>query len=217
MMKIRTAEQLQEVLDADFSWRLKEIADIRSAAESARLGSQKTLIRAGVALLYAHWEGFVKQSTTTYIRYVSCQRLRHSELRSCFVALSLKARLHQIGESNKANVNVQALEAILDGQRQRASFAWRDPITKTANMKSTVFVEIACWVGLNVTRYEPKWRFIDDRLVKRRNAIAHGGGGDLELDETGFKELAGGVIELLRWFKTDIENAVSNRAFLRAG
>ena len=70
MMKIRTADQLQEVLDAEFSWRLKEIADIRSAAESAKLGSQKTLIRAGVALLYAHWEGFIKKSTTAYINYV---------------------------------------------------------------------------------------------------------------------------------------------------
>ena len=110
-------------------------------------------------------------------------------------------------------MNVQALEAILDGQHQRARFEWKDPITKTANLKSTVFMEIACWVGLNVARYEPKWHFIDDRLVKRRNAIAHGSGGDLELNEAGFKELAGGVIELLRWFKTDIENAVSTRAF----
>ena len=213
MTKIRTAEQLQDVLDEEFSWRLKEIADIRTAARSANAGLQRTLIRAGIALLYAHWEGFVKSGAVAYVTYLSDQRLRYSELQSCFVALGLKARIHEMIESNKARMNVSALEEILEKER-RASFRWRRPFERTANLKSEVFTEIACWIGLDVARYEPKWHFIDDRLVARRNAIAHGRKSELELDEEGFRDLVAGVLELLRWFKTDIENAVSTRAFL---
>jgi hypothetical protein len=33
MMKIRTADELQAILDSEFAWRLKEIADVKSAVK----------------------------------------------------------------------------------------------------------------------------------------------------------------------------------------
>ena len=217
MKKIRTADELQNVLDRELSWRIKEIADIRSATKVARVGSKMTLRRAGIALLYAHWEGFIKASARAYVTYVAGQRLRHSELRHCFVAMSLRVQIGDVSSIRNARPVIAALEAILDGQDDRANFSGRHFGKTLGNLNSQVFANVAHWVGLDVERYSTKWHFVDDRLLRRRNAIAHGRGGGLELDREGFDELVNGVLELLRWFKTDIENAVSTRAFRRSG
>lgn len=213
MKKIRTAYELQNVLDGEMSWRIKEIADIRSATKIARAGSEATLRRAGIALLYAHWEGFIKATARAYVTYVAGQRLRHSELRHCFVAMSLRVQIGDLASIRTARPVIAALEAILGTQDDRANFTGGLFGKKLGNLNSETFINVAHWVGLDVERYSTKWHFIDDRLLGRRNAIAHGRSDGLELDREGFDELVNGVLELLRWFKTDIENAVSTRAF----
>ncbi len=85
MNKIRTLTQLRNFLDREFLWRLKEIADLKSSVRSSSSLRCKTLTRAGVPLLYAHWEGFVKNSSLGYVNFVSSQRLRYEELASCFI------------------------------------------------------------------------------------------------------------------------------------
>lgn len=217
MTKIRTIDELQNVLDRELGWRIKEIADIRSATKMARVGSEMTLRRAGIALLYAHWEGFIKASARAYVEYVAGQRLRHSELQHCFVAMSLRVQIGEVSSIKKAGPVISALGAILNRQDERANFGGRPSWgQRLGNLDSQVFMNVAHWVGLDVGRYSTKWHFIDNRLLARRNAIAHGRGGGLELDREGFDELVNGVLELLRWFKTDIENAVSTRAFQRS-
>jgi hypothetical protein len=60
-MSIRTAEQLSNKLSADLAWRKKELSEIKSLVESRNFSDQrhKALVRSGVCILYAHWEGFV--------------------------------------------------------------------------------------------------------------------------------------------------------------
>lgn len=209
---VRTTEQLQEFLDDEFAWRVKEVSDIRTAARRADTVARRTLVRAGIALLYAHWEGFVKNAANAYVRYVSYQGLRHDDLRTCFVALSLRGSIWNLQSSRKAVAMIAALETVVGAQAERAQL--RGALVGTeANLSSSVFRNVACWVGLDVQRYETKWHFIDECLLKRRNSIAHGSGGELVLRQGEFERLVHDLIELLRWFKSDIENAVSTRAF----
>jgi hypothetical protein len=101
MIKVRTEAQMLELLDKDFAWRLKEIADIRSSIPNAAGTKEKALLRAGVALLYAHWEGFIKTSSEYYLSFVSNQRLRYEQLKSCFIVFGLKKELNFIIDSKK--------------------------------------------------------------------------------------------------------------------
>ena len=64
MAKIRTLTQLQESLDAGMSWRVKEISDFKLVTK-AQSDTSPAFIRAGVALVYAHWEGFIKAARRT--------------------------------------------------------------------------------------------------------------------------------------------------------
>ena len=50
-------------------------------------------------------------------------------------------------------------------------------------------------------------------FLKRRNRIAHG--SYLELDQSAFADLVDQIVELLRWFKTDLENALATEAFMK--
>ena len=213
MTKIRTTNQLQDVLDQEFGWRLKEIHNIRSAARTAGSASQKTLIRAGVTLLYAHWEGFVKAGADAYVNYLSCKGLRNSELRSCFVALGLKSHIHTLTSSSRSTASVYALDVILAELEKPANLPVRNSIDTQSNLSSAVFKDIAGWIGLDPGRYSTKFKLLDESLLKRRNRIAHG--SYLELDQPAFADLVDQVVELLRWFKTDLENALATEAFVK--
>jgi len=74
----RTLEMLQNNLDQDFAWRIKELTTIKNRIPQKKEDLQDALIRAGITMLYAHWEGFIKNATEQYLNYVSLRRLKHS-------------------------------------------------------------------------------------------------------------------------------------------
>lgn len=86
-MKIRTIEKLQDVLDDDFAWRKKELIDFQMMIHSTK---NRTICRMGLALLCAHFEGFIKKSANYYIIFVASQNLKISELKINFAAISCK-------------------------------------------------------------------------------------------------------------------------------
>lgn len=65
-MSIRTTDEFLAKVDAQLIWRRKELTDLRVLVQgsSGNAIPQSMLIRAGIALLYAHWEGFVKTAGT---------------------------------------------------------------------------------------------------------------------------------------------------------
>ena len=71
-------------------------------------------------MLYAYWEGFIKNATEQYLNYVSLRRLKHSELQSCFVALCLKGNINQL-ETNKFESQQAAVNFMLEKLDERAS------------------------------------------------------------------------------------------------
>jgi hypothetical protein len=213
MSKLRTVNDLQDLLDMEFAWRLKEIADMKRAVRGSTGLSQDTLIRAGIPLFYAHWEGFVKATAEAYIRFVSLQRLRYSELTSAFVVFGVKRHLQSLAESRKAKVNIAAADFFATKFSERAQLSFASAIDTEANLSSGVFENIVLSVGISPTAYEARYNFIDTRLLDRRNRIAHG--EYLDLDATSFRDLADGVIALLRDFKTDVETAASSGSYKR--
>lgn len=63
-MKIRTENDLQDAIDSELAWCKRELSAVRSNIASARKFAKDTAIRAGIALLYAHWEGSIKNAVS---------------------------------------------------------------------------------------------------------------------------------------------------------
>src|SRR3974390_1271635 len=101
-MKIRTLEELVDALDREMAWRKKELFEIKRLVDSSKDSHREaTLIRSGVAILYAHWEGFVKTAGTAYLNFVSMRRLKYEELADHLLALGMKSKLNQASQTKK--------------------------------------------------------------------------------------------------------------------
>ena len=84
-MGIRTLDELADRLDEGMAWRRIELQSLKTAISEAEGRSPRSpltraLARSGVALLYAHWEGYVKDSCVAYVEYIARRRLRCDEL-----------------------------------------------------------------------------------------------------------------------------------------
>ncbi|WP_405785538.1 MULTISPECIES: MAE_28990/MAE_18760 family HEPN-like nuclease [unclassified Streptomyces] len=90
---MRTSGELEDALDEDLAWRRVEMQSILGHIRAARGPSRNGLCRAGVALLYAHREGYAKRSLSNYLQYVARRKLKTSELQDCFVALAMEATI----------------------------------------------------------------------------------------------------------------------------
>lgn len=210
-MKLRTLDQLQDRLDQELGWRIKEISQIKMALKSARGLREATLIRAGVPLLYAHWEGFVKSAAEAYIEFVAMKRLALEELASNFVALAARKYLAGLIDSNRTDLHVDAVKFLRTQMATRAEISRNTQVNTRSNLNSDVFNDIATTIGIDRARYLPRYHFLDLSLLARRNAIAHG--EYLDLDIRTYGNLSDDVVTLLRWVKDDIQNGASLETF----
>lgn len=148
----RTIEELQDALDASLSWRRVELSSLPNEVErSARRGAHspmaRALSRSGVALLYAHWEGFAKDAFGAYVDFLSRRRLKVSQLndgllRTVFAGLQRRA----------ARGDAAAASAMLEAIRRPDSVSAPMPRSGVVNTKSNlrhdVLVELLDAVGL---------------------------------------------------------------------
>jgi len=213
MKRLQTQNKLQDFLDAELGWRVKEISALKDAVKSSAYISQRTLVRASIALLYAHWEGFIKSAATAYVTYVNNQGLSYSELQTCFVVLGFKKVLHDAQQSKQSQLNVTLVNFLRDGLVAKCKLKIDTAINTESNLSASVSENILHAVGFATAPYEAKANLIDESLLKRRNTIAHGEYVDVANDD--WAKLADEVLQILRQFKTDIENAMALSAFRR--
>ena len=212
MRDIRTLNQLQDALDAELSWRVKEVGVFRIASKRSS-SERKYFIRAGVALVYAHWEGFIKVASEQYLNFIHFRGHTYRELKSCFAVLGLKSKLHVLSTSRKSIPNIEAFNFILSEMEQPARMRMSSAINTESNLTSTVFANIATSLDISVDNYLTKFHLIDESLVKRRNKVAHG--EYLDLGGKEFDDLADEVLKLMRAYKTDLQNAASMESYKR--
>jgi len=214
MRELRTVDLLLEHLDEEMAWRIKEVHQFKTAVERAKGKNIDAHIRAGIAMLYAHWEGFVKGAANAYVNYVSYRANQNSELKPCFVALGMKNRFTSANASSKSEVVVEAVTYLLDELNRPIRLPRSEAISAESNLSSLVFINITGWIGIDPTPYSTRFTLIDTTLLENRNRIAHG--EYLSVNTERFYELTEEILEMLRWFKTDIENAAVRNSFLKA-
>jgi MAE_28990/MAE_18760-like HEPN len=100
-MKVRSVEQLDDLLAEDLAWRKRELTTLEFAIRRARTHEMAPLTRSGIALLYAHWEGYIKGSATLYLAFVASKRLRLEELSSHILAVALRSKLRTLEGASK--------------------------------------------------------------------------------------------------------------------
>ncbi len=212
-MSVRTTEQLNAFLSGELAWRRKELTGIRRLVEAATLkdSQRNALLRCGVTMLYAHWEGFVKAASCAYLEHVSMQRLRYSELAPNFVAIGIRQLLHNASTSKRSRDHNALVDFFLGRMSERSSLPYRNVIDTESNLSSTVFRDIIEKLGLDYSPYGMKEKFVDEDLLNVRNTIAHGTylGTTLSI----YIDMVTEVFGMMELFRNQIENAAITRAY----
>lgn len=135
------------------------------------------LRRAAVALGYAHWEGFVKVAGELVLSYVAEQRLTRERVNDALLAASLSAQIREAAAAKKSGLVVKLISDLRSNTSERCLI--RTSVSTAANLNREMFDDVMHGLGIDP---ETVWNAqpgvtdidIDDRLLRRRNGIAHG-------------------------------------------
>lgn len=202
----RTINDLFDNVQGDYAWRIKELSDYRNTLLASKMNVQTSLIRGGIILLYAHWEGFIKVASEHYYNFVLLRGLLNSELKENFLAISLRKYINAVIESKKITIQTEGMKFINSKMLERANMPSELPM-KTSNMKYDMFIEYCELLGIDKTKFELKKIFIDYQLVKNRHIIAHG--NYLLVDLNNFEEIYKKTLELIAQVKIEILNSAT--------
>jgi hypothetical protein len=177
-MPVRTIEELADRLDEGMAWRRIELQALKAAVSDAETQSpgsplSRALARSGVAMLYAHWEGYVKDSCTAYVEFIAKRRLRCDELSDGLLRTVLDSLSRRAITGDE-----EALLTLVDAVRRPSDSRARIPkltmIDTKSNLRFKVLCEILNQIGFSADDFSTKDKLIDVSLCDRRNSIAHG-------------------------------------------
>lgn len=212
---IRTTDELIEKVGSDLIWRRKELSKLKGLVQETQGQIRsRVIIRSAVALLYAHWEGFVKKASAYYLEFVSSHRLPYGRLAPNFVALALKAKFHELSASEKISGANLLAEFFCTSLNKQSNVPYKGAVDTKSNLSSKVLQDILSALGIPHNNFSTRMNFIDSNLVNPRNHIAHG--EDFNLNTQEYMDLHDAVMSLLETYKNEVENAAVLKSYERA-
>ena len=170
--KIKTGEELEKLLQDDLAWRKKEMISLRILILKDTI-NEAILLRSSMALLCAHFEGFIKYAANKYVSYVSDQRIPNKLLKNNFVVFKLKEELKQCKNTDKNSVHQRLI--LKYEKLSYSNFEVKsDMISTHSNPSSEVIKEILCSVGIETDIFDLKKQYIDTELLSNRHKVVHG-------------------------------------------
>ncbi len=212
MRKPYTQDDLSDVFDLDLIWRRKELSDIKSAIVSADSASKHALLRALVAMGYAHWEGYVRTCATKYFEHLTLRKRLFSDFERQIYVNSMLSKLDALYQSRTSiKDRCDLINEILDSSGRRFAYINPNLIDTRSNLNTDAIKDICLICGVDSSHFEDKRTFIDVILLKRRNAIAHGQQEYIRADE--IDDFVADVLAIMGAFRNLLENKVYMRAY----
>jgi len=195
-------------------WRKKELTVLRKLLATASEDRKSVLVRSLVAIVYAHWEGFLKGAAKVYVEYVKARRLPYSELAANFVAQAVLPRMRRAVEQRDVKEVVELVQLFRGDMNERSRLSV-EGVGGGSNLSSRALRTLTITLGLNYEPFESKAFLIDTRLLENRNRIAHGDYIALNVEDA--LELATEMMALMECFRDEIENAVALSRYRQSG
>lgn len=214
-MKVRSLYELETKLDEDLSWRRKEFTTLKFMIKESRFHQKEVLIRAAIALLYAHWEGHIKHCSLVYLKLLNCLGTTYCDMTENFLQLSLSEKFKQGFSIKKFSSQKEIYHYLTSEQRSNFSINEDVVIDTESNLKYEIVFNILEQLGLNSSIFELKENFINTKLLRCRNAIAHGDRIDYKDLEDTYQELEEELLDMIVTFQNLIRNAASNKSYLK--
>jgi hypothetical protein len=195
--------------------RKVELTDVRIRVQESKAaaGQMNWVSRSAVVLAYAHWEGFIKESSGRYVNLINSKGIRINQLKVSLQAACLTSHFKRAQGTEK----VSYLGSILLEMDDRRCEVFRilppKIISTESNLSSTVFKDLILGLGLEyLDAYETRQAFIDEKIVHGRNQVAHGELIPFSSEEA--IERIDGVLLLLDQYANQLIDAARDDGFL---
>lgn len=211
--KNRDLNELQDSIDREYSLRISELSFLKEKLYPFSHLESKIYARTLIILLYAHWEGFIKNISQYYIQYIYHQNHLSKELTYGLVTISNLKELNSYIES-KVSLKIKSLRTILENFDSKAQIPYDYIIATYSNLNTDVLTEICLIIGIDEKKYSLKKGIIDQQLLKNRNDLAHG--ELISIDPKEAEEIYDKIINIINEFKNDVLNYASMKKYLLA-
>jgi hypothetical protein len=212
MSKPYTEQNLSDAFDLDLIWRRKELSDMKTAVKASDSAAKAVLLRALIAMSYAHWEGYVRTCANRYFEHLTLRRKLYSELERQIYVNTFLVRLDAL---HQGRIGLEArsklVSEILDSTGGRFGYVHPSLVDTKSNLNTDVIKDICFICAVDSSHFEAQRTFIDILILKRRNAIAHGQQEFIQLDE--IDDLVANILALMAHFRGLLENKVYTKAY----
>ncbi|MFN0312443.1 MAE_28990/MAE_18760 family HEPN-like nuclease [Kurthia sp. ISK08] len=169
-------ERLQKKLDKDFTWRKKELTIAKSNIDGSSGEELDFNLKVATTTLYSHWEGFIKNSSLLYLKYLNKKKYILARLKNNFKILHYTKNILDIEGSRKKSKYIELYEAFSKENEDIfcVNLNSNHIINTYGNLKFENLKEILFSLNIDVTDFQMKDNLIDINLLSVRNKIAHG-------------------------------------------
>jgi len=148
MAKIRSLTILQEELDRELGWRIHELSFLRRQILGAKDSAESAYIRAGISMLYAHWEGFIKASASYYLEYVNFKKTKFSTAADAFAYLSVKRDIDEMSKARDHSFGLKVYRDLMKKVVSDEPLYFSTDIDTGSNLNSRRFLSILSATGI---------------------------------------------------------------------
>ena len=211
MTKPFDSESFARHVESDFTWRVREISDLKAGVKAATTYRQ-AVSKAALPLTYAHWEGHVKFVSESYLTFISRRKILISKLTKNFTAVALHNFFEQIsGQNFNYNEKIELIDRIHSAFRGQLRSIPKDYLNTGGNLRYDRFCDICKIINVSPANVTVDRDFLDKKIVDKRNHIAHGSDKILNLDE--LEDIMDYTIEAMRSFRDQVVNLVALEAY----
>ncbi|RLL49286.1 hypothetical protein D9K79_02980 [Acinetobacter cumulans] len=210
-MNIKSIETLIDYIQQEKGWRTKELLNFKARSLQIKGIDQNSLFKLGICLVYSHWEGFVKNASVAFFTYLIKRGFKYNELLDNYKVCAYLE--HFKGYPHK---NFDASFKLVTNQINFNTSIQIDPLTfidTKSNLNYENLHEILRKIGLPLSPFELKAKFLNETLLNFRNAISHGEYRKIDIDE--FVHIFDETLILIETFSNELENFSVQKSFFR--
>ena len=207
MPQLRTPDEFSDAITSDLTWRIREISDLRAAIRRMDSSLKASVLRAGVPLIYAHWEGHVIVVARAYVDFLAIRRPAYSTIKPSFRLNEFFSDLKNLTQSQlNYRQRIDLIIRIAESGTTQFRRVNQEVVSSLSNLNSDVLKDLCEYLSIDSQQFDDDFDFIDRILIRRRNNIAHG--QYVVIDEATLLEMSDRVIKIMRTFNNLVENDV---------
>jgi hypothetical protein len=207
MPQVRTPDEFSHMITSDLTWRIREISDLRTAIRRMDAAFRPSVLRAGVPLIYAHWEGHVIVVARAYVDFLAIRRPAYGAIKAGFRLNEFFAELKSLRHTElNYRQKIDLIMRIAASETTQFRRVNPEVISSRSNLNSDVLQDLCYYLSIDAENFRDDFDFIDSILLHRRNNIAHG--QFININEDSLVEMSDRVIKIMRMFNNAIENDV---------